>query len=55
VLLQVIEINKPLLKFANATKEMPAHGHNIEKRIDLQMKDITLPQIMKDKTSESWD
>jgi hypothetical protein len=49
---QVIEINKPLLKFDHATKEMPAHGSNIEKRIDIQMKDITLPQIMKDKTSK---
>lgn len=48
---QVIEM-KPLLKFDHGMKEKPVVT-NIEKRINVEMKNITIPRLMNDTTSEA--
>jgi len=43
---------KPLLKFDHGLKEKPVVT-NVEKRVNVEMKNITIPRLMEDKTSRS--
>lgn len=49
---QVVEL-KPFLKFDHALKDKP-DAINIEKRVNIEMKNITIPRLMNDTTSECY-